>query len=327
MFADILKKILNLSGFISFLSPILRSRDCLKLLPLNTTHIEFRLIPTRWRHLIPLLPEDAPVFAPDLPGYGASAAIEKHDKLTVGNAIMSALRTEMKRTSSKPLAGDIPVVLIGHDRGARVSHRLAVSGAPGFDIKAVCLIDIVPTSTQWQHFSSPATAAKHITGYFHWPLLAHVDLATRMIKAFGPAAFLEEMLKGWSGSNAAGQKAFRADDAPRLYGEFFEQESVIKASCEDYQHGATTDVEAQEKDQQEGRKIKVPLFLLYSADSIGSRYQFPDVWRDWVDEGVDIQHYGLGDGIGHFGAEEAPEESARVLGKWLEGLKALAPPR
>jgi pimeloyl-ACP methyl ester carboxylesterase len=97
----------------------------------------------RWRHFIPLLPEDAPIFAPDLPGYGASAAIEKHDKLTVGNAVMSALWTEVKRTSSKPPDGDIPVVLIGHDRGARVSHRLAVSGAKDIDIKGVCLIDIV----------------------------------------------------------------------------------------------------------------------------------------------------------------------------------------
>ena len=111
------------------------------------TYIRFprqtSLTPSRWRHFIPLLPKDAPIFAPDLPGYGASAAIEKHDKLTVGTAVLSALRTEVKRTSSKPPAGDIPIIIIGHDRGARVSHRLAVSGAEGFDIRGVCLIDIV----------------------------------------------------------------------------------------------------------------------------------------------------------------------------------------
>lgn len=230
--------------------------------------------------------------------------------------------TEVNRTSSAPHAGDIPIILIGHDRGARVSHRLAVSGARGVNIKAVCLIDIVPTATQWQHFSSPATAAKHITGYFHWPLLANVDLATRLIRAFGPAAFLEEMLGAWSGSNAAGQKVFAADGAKEVYGEFFAQDHVLRASCEDYMHGATTDVQAQEEDQRLGRKIGVPLFLLYSAGSIGSRYAFPDVWREWVGDGVEIQHHGLGDGIGHFGAEEAPEESARVVGKWLEDLKA-----
>ncbi|KAF9701635.1 hypothetical protein EKO04_001131 [Ascochyta lentis] len=275
-----------------------------------------------WRHFIPLLPQDAPIFAADLPGYGASAAIEKHDKLTVGNALLSALQTEVKRTSSNPPVGDIPIILIGHDRGARVSHRLAVSGVAGFDIRGVCLIDIVPTSTQWQHDASPATAAKQITGYFHWPLLANVDLATRMIGAFGPAQFLEEMTTLWAGKSDVGLKSFKADDSLKVYGEFFAQPHVLKASCEDYQHGATTDVEREEEDQKAGRKIGVPLFLLYSETYIGGRYSFPDVWRDWVAEGVDIQHHALGGGIGHFGAEEAPEESARVIGKWVKGLKA-----
>lgn len=107
------------------------------------------LIVDRWRHFIPLLPQNAPIFAADLPGYGASAAISSHDKLTVGNAILSALKTEVKRTSSSPSASSIPIVLIGHDRGARVSHRLAVDGVSGFDIKGVCLIDIVFSSTQY----------------------------------------------------------------------------------------------------------------------------------------------------------------------------------
>ncbi|KAJ4992940.1 alpha beta hydrolase fold protein [Stagonosporopsis vannaccii] len=274
-----------------------------------------------WRHFIPLLPRSAPIFAPDLPGYGASAAIEKHDKLTVGTTILSALSTEIKRTSSSPPSGDIPIILIGHDRGARVSHRLAVSGVPGFSIHGVCLIDIVPTSTQWQHHSSPAKAAQEISGYFHWPFLANVSLATRMITAFGRAAFLAEMLDAWSGSSPQGQKVFRSDNAEEVYEQFFSQDHVLQASCEDYHHGATTDVVAQEEDQKEGRKIKVPLFLLYSEGMIGKRYSFPDVWQEWVDEGVEIRHHALGGGIGHFGAEEAPEESARVVGEWLRSLR------
>lgn len=99
----------------------------------------------RWRHLIPLLPSDAPIFAPDLPGYGASGLIEKYDKLTVGTTLLAALRTEAKRTSSNP-PSTIPVVLIGHDRGARIAHRLAVSGAEGIDILGVALLDIVRTA-------------------------------------------------------------------------------------------------------------------------------------------------------------------------------------
>ncbi|KAL1794199.1 hypothetical protein ACET3X_007620 [Alternaria dauci] len=265
-----------------------------------------------WRHVIPQLPSQAPLFVPDLPGYGASAPIERNDKLSVGTAVLEALKTEVKK--SKSADGNVKIVLIGHDRGGRVAHRLTVSGVDGVDILGVCLIDIVPTSTQWQNFASPATTAKGITGYFHWPLLANVDLATRMITAFGPSNWCQEMILRWAGGeNPACVAKLKADDALTVYGDFFAQEHTLKASCEDYKEGATTDLEEQEKDQKEGRKIEVPVLLLYSEAGIGTRFNFPDVWREWVREGVKIENHGLGDGVGHFGAEEAPDECVEAI--------------
>ncbi|KAF2028283.1 alpha/beta-hydrolase [Setomelanomma holmii] len=272
-----------------------------------------------WRHIIPLLPKDAPIFAPDLPGYGGSAPIEQNDKLTIGNTVLAALKTQLKRTTSGPSTNDIPIVLIGHDRGARVSHRLVVSGYEGIDILGVCLIDIVPSCTQWQHYVSPVRAAKEISGYFHWPLLANVSLATRMITAFGGANWCTEMIQRWAGKNPTGVASLKADDAFAVYGGFFEKESVIVATSEDYKHGATTDVEMDEADQKAGKKIDKPLLLLYSADFIGSRFDFDfgNVWKEWTKDGTKIVNHGLENGIGHFGAEEAPEECAKVIIDWL----------
>jgi hypothetical protein len=56
-------------------------------------------------------------------------------------AVLEALKTEIKKNRS----GDenVKVVLIGHDRGARVAHHLTVSGVDGVKILGVCLIDIV----------------------------------------------------------------------------------------------------------------------------------------------------------------------------------------
>lgn len=269
-----------------------------------------------WRHLILLLPSNAPIFAPDLSGYGSSAPITQNDKLTIGNTLLSALKTEFKRTSSGSSTAALPVVLIGHDRGARVAHRLAVSGADGFNILGVCLIDIVPTLTQW----AASSKAKEVVGYFHWPMLANVELATKMITAYGGDKWCQEMTLRWCGKNPKGIEKLKDGDSLNVYGGFFKQPHTIIASNEDYRAGATTDIEAQEEDQKAGRKIKSPVLLLYSHDYIGTRYNFPKEWRDWVDEGVDIQSYALGDGIGHFGAEEAPEESAKVINGWLEGL-------
>jgi pimeloyl-ACP methyl ester carboxylesterase len=237
------------------------------------------------------------------------------DKLSVGNAILSSLKSQL------PASHDpIPVVLIGHDRGARISHRLTVSGHPDFSISGVCLIDIVPTCTQWHNSTSASQAAKQVTGYFHWPFLANVELATRMITAYGGSRWCTEMIHAWAGKNAKGLKLLESDDSLAVYGGFFEKEEVVRASCEDYKHGATTDIEAQEKDQKEGRKIEKPVLLLYAEDSIGSRYDFSTVWNDWVKEGVHITNHGLGGGVGHFGAEEAPEECGSVIGEWLKGL-------
>jgi pimeloyl-ACP methyl ester carboxylesterase len=138
-----------------------------------------------------------------------------------------------------------------------------------------------------------------------------------MITAFGPSNWCQEMILRWAGKSNAGIEKLKAHDALTVYGEFFAQEHTLRASCEDYKEGATTDVEREEQDQKEGRKIGVPVLLLYSKAGIGSRFNFPDVWREWVGKDVKIENHGLGDGVGHFGAEEAPEECAEAISSWL----------
>lgn len=81
---------------------------------------------------------------PDLPGYGASGTISPNDKLSAGKAVFEALKTEVQRAKNNKADHDkIKVVVIGHDRGARVSHHVTVSGVENVDILGVCLIDIV----------------------------------------------------------------------------------------------------------------------------------------------------------------------------------------
>lgn len=278
---------------------------------------------SRWRLLIPFLPKETPLFIPDLPGYGGSGHIPQNDKLSQGNALLGALSTELKRTTTSNSSSPTPIVLIGHDRGARIAHRLTVTGHPDFSILGVTLIDIVPTSIQWQNNASPSQAAKAVTGYWHWPFLANVDLATRMITAYGGAKWVQEMTIAWAGKNPTGLEKLRSDDSLNVYGGYFEREDTIRATCDDYKHGASTDLEEQEKDQKEGRKIDVPLLLIYGADFIGKRYNFGETWQEWVGEGVEITDCGLKNGIGHFGAEEAPEETAEAILGWLKGLKGV----
>ena len=78
------------------------------------------------------------------------------------------------------------VILGGHDRGARICHRLAVDYAHGtedahswsskYKLRGLFMLDIAPTLVQWQAFANPQAA----TAYFHWPFLAS-PLAVDMI--------------------------------------------------------------------------------------------------------------------------------------------------
>jgi pimeloyl-ACP methyl ester carboxylesterase len=86
----------------------------------------------------------------------------------VGSALLEALETvfQISRKSRRR------VILGGHDRGARICHRLVVDkdDFPNLEVIGTILLDIVPTKVQWEAFANPKIAV----GYFHWPFLANL---------------------------------------------------------------------------------------------------------------------------------------------------------
>ena len=123
------------------------------------------------------------------------------------------------------------------------------------------------------------------------------------------------MLK-WCGPAARQSEDFKK--GVEVYARHFGNESVVRASCEDYQAGAEKDSDSQIEDQREGRKVRVPVLVVYSQGYLGSRYDVKKVWEEWVGEGVKLETKGLGNGIGHFLPEEAPKEIIDVIKGWVE---------
>ena len=271
---------------------------------------------------MPLLP-DKPLFIPDLPGYGSSAPSDQHDKVNVGLRIIEALHEALQKTS----ADYPPIVLIGHDRGARVADALHVSigkaDVMGFQIIGLALLDIVPGLYQWQIGSTAAAQ----TGYFHWSFLANVSIAKPMIMAYGGGKWAKDMIDRWAGSNAEGLEKLKSGDALTVYSNFFDHESVIEASSRDYEAGATTDLDAQTKAISKDQRITAPLLLVYSQDFLSKRAKkpIPAVWgQPFSDDPSLITSSPIGNGIGHFIPEEAPELTAEALLNWLPSLRARA---
>ncbi|KAF8863164.1 alpha/beta-hydrolase [Acephala macrosclerotiorum] len=278
--------------------------------------------PQSWRHLIPLLPKDIPPFIPDVPGYGRSMGlVTPHgQRFTLQNMIP-------RLTSMFPPTRDglnTPVIIVGHDRGARLCHRMAVDvslpthNKGGLNIVGAVFLDIVPTLVQFQSFSTPSLSVRT----FHWPFLANVELATDMIQAYGGDKWVKMCIDRWRGKSDASREKLEANNAVEKYAEFFKKGPVIHASCDDYRSGSDEDVRLQENDQnaKKARKIDIDVLVLYSADYLGKRYDVRKVWESWMGKG-NLEVEQISDECGHFIAEEKPVETAAAILKFYNSVE------
>lgn len=253
--------------------------------------------------MIPMLKDKISLFIPELPGYGISSLPPKPDKRTVGNLIIEALQQVFGK--------ERPVIWCGHDRGARVGHRLLVDNDASHNIKAAILMDIVPTIVQWQAFANPLASV----AYYHWPFLA-TDMAPQMIEAMGGGVFTENNFNRIKGGNEAGVKKFKENHAWENYCHQFNQPECISGSCADYKSGATDEPKEQEADQKAGKKIKAPTLVIYSASNLGRMHDVSKIWKDWcVGE---LKTFGVEGGIGHFMPEEDPDTTAKQVIGWID---------
>lgn len=183
----------------------------------------------------------------------------------------------------------------GHDRGARVAHRLARDNAEA--IKAVSFLDIVPTEYMYAH-----TERTFATGYYHWFFLIQpAPLPERLISS-DPEYFLTSKLSAWSKGN---HEAFD-HEAVTEYVRCFDAET-IHSTCEDYRAGATIDLEHDKQDK--GKKLKMPVQALWGAKGlVAELYDVPGVWGIYAEsvEGESLP-------CGHFIPEEAPEQTTDKL--------------
>ncbi len=262
-----------------------------------------------WRYVIPLLKDKVSLFVPELPGYGISSPANAHSKKAVGATLLEALEAVL---------GKRKVILGGHDRGARICHRLAVDkdDFPNLDILGVFMIDIVPTLVQWQGFSDPASATAH----FHWPLLANPELATEIIHAYGGGNWARGANTRLAGPDDIAKQRVAADGAIDVYAELFDNKDTIYYTCLDYQSGAAPEAAEQEEDQKKGKKINIPTTVMFSKSRLGATQDVALVWRNWVQSGIFIEGIAAEEGRGHFLPEESHEQVSEVMLAFVKRL-------
>ncbi|KAI0017876.1 Alpha/Beta hydrolase protein [Xylariomycetidae sp. FL0641] len=265
-----------------------------------------------WRHAIPpLAARGLALFVPDLPGYGDSELGRGAcgaDRSGVAAAIFDAVRA---------VFGDhLDVVLIGHDRGARLAQRVATPGrGPVVDggalrLRGALLMDIVPYAAQWAAMGAHPRAAA--VAYFHWSFLP-APLSSGLIRAYGAERFCRELF-----GNKAGKESLFADGAVDHYARLYARESVLEGARADYCAGAAEDWEADKADVEAGRKIEIPTVVLYSARNLGAMHG--DVEAIWRRYASDLKVHAIGDDVGHYLPEEAPDEINAHIERFLNDL-------
>ena len=237
-----------------------------------------------WHQLVSHLSDNYHIICPDLRGYGDSSK----PSTTTDHSSYSKRAMAKDMIEVMSCLGFDQFFVAGHDRGARVTHRMALD-YPDKILKA-CVMDIVPTRHMFK-----TTNQKFATGYYHWFFLIQPDgLPERMIGA-DPAYYLNEKLKRWSGKNAS-----FTDEAVAEYIRCFSDPATIHASCEDYRAAASIDLIHDEEDL--NKKITCPLLVLWGSEGfVNHNYDTLAVWREYA-----TQVQGTKINCGHFLPEENP---------------------
>ncbi len=238
-----------------------------------------------WHKVAPLLAEEFTVVVPDLRGYGDSSKPPGDpDHANYSKRAMAQDQAEVMTQ-----LGFDTFLLAGHDRGARVSHRLTKDHQQR--VLKLATMDIIPTHRMFQVVNQAMATATH-----HWFFLIQpYDYPERMIGA-NCDYFLRHRFE-----RAPDSSTFPTE-AVDEYARCFCDPAAIHATCEDYRAGASIDLVHDEADFD--NKVTCPMLALWSATGYTGRSQ--DMLQVWRDYATNVRGHSLP--CGHHLPEEMPDQ-------------------
>jgi haloacetate dehalogenase len=249
-----------------------------------------------WHRVAPRFAARYTVVCPDLRGYGDSAKPPSDAE----HVVYSKRAGAQDMVDVMTRLGFERFLIAGHDRGARVAHRLALDYPAR--VERVAFLDIVPTYTMFANVGKELALAN-----YHWFFLAQPAPMPERVIGADPDYWLRDKLERWAAPG------FAFD--PAAVGEYlrsFRDPASIHATCEDYRAGATVDVADDEADR--GRRtIGCPTMVLWG--SFGALRREPDVlavWRAWAPAATGHALH-----CGHYVAEERPAETIAAVRELL----------
>jgi haloacetate dehalogenase len=208
-----------------------------------------------WFKVAPELAKKYTVVAADLRGYGdSSKPADGEQHVNYSKRAMALDQVELMKHY-----GFDRFAVVGHDRGGRVAHRLALDHPQV--VTRMSVLDIVPTQYLYANVSRAFVEA-----YFHWFLYIR------------PAPYPEDILNRevQAGTFSRGGLPELRDEYARVY----KDPANVHGMCEDYRASAGIDITYDEADIKAGRKVTCPLHVLWASDgAMGRMYDVLGIWK------------------------------------------------
>ena len=241
------------------------------------------------------------VVAADLRGYGdsdkppATAGSSNYSK-----RVMAGDQRELMRA-----LGFERFMIMGHDRGGRVAHRMAVDHREA--VERVVLLDIAPTLAMYEQTNEAFARA-----YWHWFFLIRPAPLPESLIEGDPERYLRSVM----GSRSAGLTPF-TNAAFDEYLRCLELPGTATAICEDYRASAGIDLEHDREDFTNGTKVTCPTLILWGEQGVVGQCFKP--LEEWAAVATEVSGKALP--CGHYIPEELPD---RLLDETLPFLSSNA---
>ena len=240
-----------------------------------------------WEIVAPKLAQSFTVIASDLRGYGASSKPHgKADHSTYSKKSMASDQHALMKA-----LGHEQFFLLGHDRGGRVSHRLAMDYPKS--VLRLMALDISPTLTMYEN-----TTMEFAKGYWHWFFLIQPEPVPETLIGANPQFWINKHLGRHGGTDIF---------SPERWAEYLAGVSnplSMHAMCEDYRAAASIDLVHDRADRAAGKKLVMPLRVLWGEHGLVNKCFKPIA--DWEEVAQDVS--GRAIPCGHYIPEELPTE-------------------
>jgi len=249
---------------------------------------------TMWHRVAPELARHYTVVVPDIRGFGDSSRPEPGaDSVAYSKRSMAQDMVDIMQQ-----LGFERFLVGGHDRGARVAHRLALDHPER--VARLFFLDIAPTLAMYDRTNQAFARA-----YWHWFFLIQpAPLPERLIEA-DPVAYLHNV----SGRRHAGLAAFHPE-ALAEYERCIALPFSARSICSDYRASAGIDLEQDRQDRDAGRHLTMPLRVLWAEHgAVGRNFDVLSLWKEVSRSEIS----GHAVDCGHYLAEEQPETVLREM--------------